>query len=114
VQELISLLPDGASVAAVILVVVLFLKQHEKINAMLTAIAKDFNAHIHESQKGFHEQILGLTKQQYEHQKSYQDQIQALIDAHIKVSRETIMALKTLEASIRELKDGKERSHSRS
>jgi hypothetical protein len=105
VPDLIRLLPDGASAAAVIIVVMLFLKQQDRINLMVEAITKGFNEQVNGSQKAFHEQILGLTHQQYENQKLYQDQIQSLIDAHIKVSRETILALKSLEASLKDAKD---------
>jgi predicted ABC-type ATPase len=108
VQDLIKLLPDGASVVAVIVVVILFLKQQDRINLMLESITKGFNDQVFDSQKAFQEQILRLTGQQYENQKLYQEQIQSLIDAHIKVSRETIMALKSLEGS---LKDAKDRGH---
>ena len=51
------------------------------------------------------EQVLQLTTRQYDNQRMYQDQIQSLIDAHIKVSRETIMALKSLAVSLKEAKD---------
>ena len=106
--DLIKMLPDGASAVAVIIVVMLFLKQQDRINLMLESITKGFNDQVFDSQKSFQEQILRLNGQQYENQKLYQDQIQSLIDAHIKVSRETIMALKSLENS---LKDARDRGH---
>jgi hypothetical protein len=105
VQDLMRLLPDGASAVAVIVVVMLFLKQQDRINLMLESITKGFNNQVIDSQKAFQEQLLRLTRHQYENQKLYQDQIQSLIDAHIKVSRETIMALKSLEGSLKEAKD---------
>ena len=105
VHDLIRLLPDGASAVAVIFVVMLFLKQQDRINAMLESITQDFNDKVFDSQKAFQDQILRLGRQQYENQKMYQDQIQSLIDAHINVSRETIVALKSLECSLREAKD---------
>jgi hypothetical protein len=104
VPDLIRLLPDGASAVAVIIVVMLFLKQQDRINAMLESITKGFNEQVGDSQKAFQEQIVGLNRQQADNQKLYQDQIQSLIDAHIKVARETILALKSLEASLREAK----------
>jgi hypothetical protein len=105
VTDLIKLLPDGASAVAVIVVVVLFLKQQDRINHMLESITKGFNDQVQGSQKTFQDQIFRLTGQQYENQKAYQDQIQSLIDAHVKVSRETILALKALETSLRDAKD---------
>ncbi len=107
-EELIKLLPNGASAVAVIIVVMLFLNQQDRINQMLESITKGFNDQVFDSQKAFQEQILRLTRQQCETQRQYQDQIQSLIDAHIKVSRETILAIKSLEAS---LKDAKDRGH---
>ena len=104
-EDLIRLLPDGASAVAVIIVVMLFLKQQDRINLMLESITQNFNDQVGDSQKSFQEQILRLNRQQFENQKLYQDQIQSLIDAHIKVSRETILALKSLEASLKEAKD---------
>lgn len=103
--DLIKLLPDGASAVAVIIVVMLFLKQQDRINLMLESITKSFNDQVGESQKAFQEQILRLARQQYDNQKLYQDQIQSLIDAHIKVSRETILALKSLEVSLKDARD---------
>jgi predicted ABC-type ATPase len=105
VQDLIRLLPDGASAVAVIVVVMLFLKQQDRINLMLESITRGFNEQVNESHKAFQDQILRLTRQQHDNQKLYQDQIQSLIDAHIKVSRETIMALKSLELSLKDAKD---------
>jgi hypothetical protein len=104
-QDLISLLPDGASAVAVIIVVMLFLKQQDRINLTLETITKGFHGQVFDSQKAFQDQVLELTHQQYDNQKLYQDQIQSLIDAHIKVSRETILALKSLEASLKEARD---------
>src|SRR5262249_45171615 len=106
VQDLIRLLPDGASAVPVLIVVLLFLKQQARINAMLESTTQGFNDQVGHSQKAFQDQIVRLNRQQYDNQKLYQDQIQSLIDAHIKVSRETILALKSLEAS---LKDARER-----
>ena len=104
-SDLIKLLPDGASVVAVIVVVMLFLRQQERLNLMIETMAKGFHDQVYESQRTFQDQVLRLTRQQFENQKLYQDQIQLLIDAHVKVSRETILALKSLEASLKEAKD---------
>lgn len=107
-QDLIGLLPDGASAVAVIIVVMLFLKQQDRINQTLETITRGFQLQVVDSRKAFQDQVLELTHQQFENQKHYQDQVQSLIDAHIRVSRETIMALKSLEVS---LKDARDRGH---
>jgi hypothetical protein len=105
VQDLIKMLPDGASAVAIIAVVILFLKQQDRVNAMFETITKGFNDQAGETQKTFQEQILRITSQQFDNQKLYQDQIQALTDAHIKVSRETILAMKALEATLKAAKE---------
>ncbi len=107
-QDLIGLLPDGASAVAVIIVVMLFLKQQDRISLTLETITRGFHDQVVDSRKAFQDQVLELTHLQFENQKHYQDQVQSLIDAHIKVSRETIMALKSLEVS---LKDARDRGH---
>ena len=104
-EELIKMLPAGGSAVAVIMVVMLFLRQQDRLNLMVETITKGFNEQINDSQKTFQEQILRLTTQQFDNQRLYQSQIQSLIDAHIKVSRETILALKSLEASLKQAKD---------
>ena len=104
-EDLIHLLPDGASAVAVIIVVMLFLRQQDRLNLMLETITKGFNEQVNDSQKTFQEQVLRLTSGQHDNNRLYQEQIQTLIDAHIKVSRETIMALKSLEVSLKEAKD---------
>jgi predicted ABC-type ATPase len=104
-EDLIHLLPDGASAVAVIFVVMLFLRQQDRLNLMLETITKGFNEQVNDSQKTFQEQVLRLTTQQCDNQRLYQEQIQSLIDAHLKVSRETILALKSLEASLKEAKE---------
>lgn len=104
-QDLIRLLPDGASAVAVIIVVMLFLKQQDKINLTLESITKGFHDQTTEGRRSFQDQVLQLTTRQYDNQKLYQDQIQALIDAHIKVSRETILALRSLESALDEARD---------
>jgi predicted ABC-type ATPase len=104
-EDLIQLLPDGASAVAVIIVVMLFLRQQDRINLMLETITKGFNEQVNDSQRTFQEQILQLTSRQFDNQRLYQEQVQSLIDAHIKVSRETILALKSLETSLKEAKE---------
>jgi len=105
IADLIKLLPNGASTIALIVVVVLFLKQQEKMNDVLKQITDKFNEQTSVNQKSFQDQINALSSQQYSNQKSFQDQIQLLIDAHLKVSRETIAAMKALEATVNMVKD---------
>ena len=109
-QELIRLLPDGASTIGVIIVVMLFLKQQDHLNLMLESITKSFSEQVSDSHKSFQDQAIRLNRQQFDNQKHYQDQIQSLIDARLRDSRETIIALKSLEMS---LKDAKECGHTK-
>ena len=101
--ELLKMVPGGGSVAALIVTVILFLKQQEKSQAGLSLIAETFNARVAATQASSQDQINRLVAQATENQKLYQDQIQALIDRHLEVSRETIAAIKSLEVAVREL-----------
>jgi hypothetical protein len=107
VIDIINALPDGSSVVSVIVVIILisFLKRFDKVDSMLKTTTKHFHDLLYDSQRNFQDQILKLSKQHSEQQKSYQSQIQALIDAHIQVSKETILALKGLEMSLKEAKE---------
>ena len=77
-EDLIQLLPDGASAVAVIIVVMLFLRQQDRINLMLETITKGFSEQVNDSQRAFLEQVLQLTSRQFDNQRLYQDQIQSL------------------------------------
>ncbi|RUL89370.1 hypothetical protein [Tautonia sociabilis] len=101
--ELLKMLPGGGSVAALIVTVILFLKQQEKTQNGLTQITETFNSRVASAQASFQEQINRLMGQNAENQKLYQEQIQGLIDGHLEVSRETVAALKSLEAAVHEL-----------
>lgn len=103
--DLIKLLPNGAATIAVIVVVVLFLKQQDKINEALKQITDTFNEQNMHNQKLYQDQIGTLSNQQFVNQKAFQDQVHSLIEAHLKVSRETITALKTLESTVGVIKD---------
>jgi hypothetical protein len=98
--DLIKLLPDGANVIAVIVVVVLFLKQQEKFNVILKSITDDFHTQIKENQRAFQEQIGQLSQQYFANQQLYQKQIQALMDAHITVTREVITTLQEVKTNV--------------
>ena len=75
------------------------------MNDVLKQITDKFNEQTATNQRSFQDQINALSTQQYSNQKSFQDQIQVLIDAHLKVSRETISALKALESTVNTIKD---------
>jgi len=98
--DLVKLLPDGANVIAVIIVVMLFLKQQEKFNLILKQITDDFHTQIKENQKAFQEQVGALSTQYFSNQKLYQEQIQKLMDAHIMVTREVITTLQEVKQNV--------------
>lgn len=102
-QDLIKLLPDGASVVAVIVVIVLFLKQQEKVNQTFEAVTRKFHETECEGRVMYQNQLVKLEAQQTDSQKHYQDQIHALIEAHLNVSKEMITAIKELELSLKEV-----------
>lgn len=103
--DLVKLLPNGAATVSVILVVILFLKQQEKMNVILEQITNKFNEQTAANQKSYQDQITALSSQYYTNQQAFQNQIQSLIDAHLKISRETISALKSLEATVNVVKE---------
>lgn len=105
VIELIKLLPDGASVIAVIVVVLIFLKNQREFNEHLRTIAADFAKQLINSKKESEEQVKNLTQSYLANEKYYQQQIQKLFDDFIKVSTETIKAVQQLESAVRELRD---------
>ena len=100
-SELIKLATGGGGVVACILVVILFLKQQDKVNDLLKQIADKFSADIISYQKAFQDQLITLTAQSYSNQKLYQDQMKVMIDDHIELTKETITALKSNEATVR-------------
>ena len=101
--ELLQMLPGGGSVVALIVTVILFLKQQEKTQQGLSQITDTFNARIASTQSSFQDQVKDLMGQSAENQKHYQDQVQSLIDRHLEVSRETIVAIKSLESAVAEM-----------
>lgn len=103
--ELLKLVTGGGGVVACIVVVILFLKQQEKQNETLKQITERFNAEVATNQKSYQDQITALTAQTYANQKLYQDQIKTMIDDHMSVTRETISAVKSVEATVRQLQE---------
>ncbi|QDV37363.1 hypothetical protein [Tautonia plasticadhaerens] len=101
--ELLKMLPGGGSVAALIVTVILFLKQQEKSQLNLGQVTETFNNRVAAAQSSFQDQIRQLIAHNAENQKLYQDQIQTLLDGHLEVSRETVVALRALETAVYEL-----------
>jgi uncharacterized membrane protein YvbJ len=101
--ELLKMLPGGGSVAALIVTVILFLKQQEKWQINLGQITETFNNRVITTQAAFQDQVTHLMAQNTENQKLYQEQIRLLIDGHLEVSIETVAALKALENAVHEL-----------
>lgn len=99
-DKLIGLLPDGASVVAVIAVVLLFLKQLDKANEYLRKAVVQFDSRVYDTQKAFQAQILDLALRQSESQKNYQEQIRNMIDANLAAARDIVIAMKSLEIAV--------------
>lgn len=103
-NDLIKLLPEGSSVVAVIVVVVIFLRNQKEFNVSLKNITDEFSKNVTAMQQDFQKQIDRLSNAYLENEKTYRTQIQKLFDDFITVSRETITAVKGLEATVRELR----------
>jgi hypothetical protein len=105
IVDLVKLIPNGASVIAVIVVVILFLKQQDKMNEMLQAVTEKFNEQSTVSQKLYQDQLGNLSQQYFVNQKSFQDQIQLLIDSHMKASQQATTTLKGVEAKVSNIQE---------
>jgi hypothetical protein len=103
--ELLKLVTGGGGVVACIVVVILFLKNQEKQNDNIKQITEKFSADNAANQKAYQDQITALAAQTYANQKLYQDQIKTMIDDHMSVTRETITAVKSVEATVRSVVD---------
>jgi hypothetical protein len=103
--ELLKLVTGGGGVVACIVVVILFLKNQEKQNETMRQITEKFSADNASNQKAYQDQITALAAQTYSNQKLYQDQIKTMIDDHMSVTRETITAVKSIEATVRAVVD---------
>lgn len=99
--EILKAVSGGGSAVAIIAVVILFLRQQEKANEALRQIAEKFTAEVRDSQRAFQEQINIMMGTIGRSQKLYQDQIRGLIDDHMIVTRETVAAVRGLDATVR-------------
>ncbi|MDE2508493.1 MAG: hypothetical protein KGM43_14865 [Planctomycetota bacterium] len=99
--ELVRMLPDGAGVAGVLVVVILFLKQQDKSNRLIESLTTVFNEQIAFHHARWHDQFREINDRVSNNQRQYQDQIQTLVGAHLDVSRETITAIKSLELTLK-------------
>jgi Sec-independent protein translocase protein TatA len=102
--DLIKLLPEGSSVIAVIVVVIIFLKNQREFHVSLKEITKEFTDRVSSMQAVFQSQIDRLSTNFLATEKIHQEQIQNLFSDFISVSRETVIAVKELEAAVRELR----------
>ena len=116
IVNLVKLIPDGLSVIAVIVVVILFLRQQDKSNEVITSLSdkqenlisqmmQRFNESIEKGRSSYQEQISKLANQNTDSQRQYQDQIQQMLQSHFKITKESIEALKTLETTISTFKE---------
>lgn len=103
--DIFKLIPDGASVVGVIIVVILFLRHQKEFNVTLQNIATDFREQIAHTQEQYQAQVKQLAEQFQAAERAHMEQIKALIDDYISISRETVGAVKELEEAVRELKD---------
>jgi hypothetical protein len=101
--ELLKLLP--ASIIPAALVLVFMFRELNKREGIALELAKNFVSHTEAKDKENRDQINALIDRFQSSQKSSMDQQKDVIDRYIEVTRETVVAVKGLEASVRELKD---------
>jgi type I site-specific restriction endonuclease len=114
------MLPEGASVTAVVTVVVLFLKHmngrdavHQEVVKTLTTSYNDnqkeerktFSDELRETRTTFSEQLKEVTAVFSERHEATQEKITTLTESHIKVSSETVGALNGLKDAVRDLQE---------
>jgi hypothetical protein len=99
--ELVKLVREGGGIVATIVVVILFLRSNRAATLDLERIADRFTAETRGLAQSFQQQIQALMDQISLQQRAYQEQIRSLIDDHITVTRETVSAVRNLDATVR-------------
>ena len=84
-EKLLTLLPAGGSVIALIIVVKLFLDHIKEFNTKLQALANDCHLYAQQSQK------------------LYQEQMQQVVDGFMSESTHTREVIQRLDSSVQEL-----------
>lgn len=110
-MDITKLLMDGGSIAAIIVLVIIFLKYQTGFNNKLESISKDFSTKVDNINQSFTHQVDIMAKSFLDHERVYQQQIQTLITDFMSVSREMIVAVKELEAAVKSLREEVIRGH---
>jgi hypothetical protein len=101
--EMLKLLP--ASIIPAALVLVFMFRELNKRESIAVDLAHDFIKHTDAKDKEHREQINVLIDRFQAAQLVFMAQQKAIIDDYILVTKETVIAVKGLEASVRELKN---------
>lgn len=106
--ELFKLLPDGVSVISVIVIVSMFLRHISTTQAAyesrLKEIADKFSSDLKIAREGFQSQVKELYNQFERSQASFRDQLRDLTDKHLSVLNDTVLAVRGLQDSVKELR----------
>lgn len=102
--ELIKLLPDGAASIAIIVVVILFLKQQDKSAIMIKEISEAFQLTIKDLQQASLIQVTEMYRQNTESRTHFQSQIQTLMDGQMRLTQEVIETLHDLKLVVNSLR----------
>ena len=103
--DLLKLIPDSVATIAVIIVVMMFLKNQRTYDQNLKDVTQQFADRVKELQDSFKQQIQDLTSSYLNSEQNFRNQIGKLFEDFVHVSTETISAVKQLESAVREIKD---------
>lgn len=99
-MDIIQFLPEGSSIIAVVVIVILFLRhQREQMRDWKEAIGT-YNERIRQVTVDFNVQINKLTLELVEAKKSYQEQVKDLFDKFFALSRETITSILEMKTAL--------------
>lgn len=94
--NLLKLIPDAVSAVAVIIVVILFLRQQQLSQGHLNQIATDFQKSLNEQRDDFRQALTETSNM-------YLTQLAAMRGAHLHAVQEIAASLSMMEASSREM-----------
>lgn len=97
-SDLTKLLPEGANVVGVLIVVVLFLRQQDKFNSILRTMTLDFQQQNHNNQAAYQAQIEKITY-------AFQTQLNLILDKHIEMTTNTVRAVEEVQQGLTRLRD---------
>jgi hypothetical protein len=111
--ELLKLIPGGGACIAVIAVVLIFLKAQREDRIESAKQSQHFIDEVRIITRSYQDNVNSIMANVAVNQRTFQDQIKEITDDHMKLTRETITAVKGLEGAVRELQQSSKYQTSR-